>query len=78
MYLANLDYLRLLATYNLGATWGYEVSHHILSHITLGLSERLPTLSEQFRYYLYNAQDGFGNWATRTFAMKQPGRLPGI
>lgn len=47
------------ATYNLSATWGYEVSHHIRSHITLGLSERLPTLSEQFGYYLYNAQDGF-------------------
>lgn len=47
------------ATYNLSATWGYEVSHRLRSHITLGYSERLPTLSEQFGFYLYNAQDGF-------------------
>lgn len=46
-------------TNNLSATWGYEVSHHIRSHITVGISERLPTLSEQFGYYLYNAQDGY-------------------
>lgn len=46
-------------TYNLSGTWGYEWTHHLRSHITLGYSERLPTLSEQFGYYLYNAQDGF-------------------
>lgn len=46
-------------SYSISGTWAYALTHRHKFNAVLGYSERLPTLSEQYGYYLYNAQDGY-------------------
>ena len=50
-------YHKVLANSNVGLK--YHLSPHWQSDIGLGYGQRLPTLSEQFGFYLFNAQDGY-------------------
>ncbi len=56
-------------TKGLNLTAQYKVVRPVLLSVQAGISERMPTLSERFGFYLYNAYDGYdyiGNPSLKT------------
>ncbi|MFA9388365.1 MAG: TonB-dependent receptor plug domain-containing protein [Prolixibacteraceae bacterium] len=66
-YQADQPYWQPLVSSNMGIY--YQPVKGVKMDVALGYGERLPTLGEQFGYYLYNAHDGYdyvGNPELRT------------